>query len=69
MAINEKMKWPTDKPRYDKNYLKLYGKQCPVCDGDEIILDYNNPPSYITCFECGGIGYVRANSDNSEKKK
>jgi len=25
MTINEKMKWPTDKARYDKNYLKIFG--------------------------------------------
>lgn len=24
MAINEKMKWPTDKDRYDRNYQKIF---------------------------------------------
>ena len=60
MAINEKQKWPTDKPRYDKNYLRLYGKPCPVCTGRQEVL---------ACWKCGGIGYEVANSDNSEKKK
>lgn len=32
-AINEKMKWPTDKSRYDKNYLKIFGeKEMNTCD-------------------------------------
>lgn len=25
MVINEKMKWPTDKDKYDKNYQKIFG--------------------------------------------
>ncbi len=55
MAINEKMKWPTDKPKYDKNYLRLYGEKCPVCNRAHV--------AWIAlCPKCNGIGYV-------EKKK
>ena len=44
MAINEKMKWPTDKDKYDKNYERIFGstktlickyckeKGCPACN-------------------------------------
>ena len=32
-ANPEAMKWPTDKPRYDKNYLRLYGIICKHCKG------------------------------------
>lgn len=33
MAINEKQKYPTDKARYDKNYIRAYGIVCKDCDG------------------------------------
>lgn len=32
MAINETQKWPTDKARYDKNYLKSFGMRCKNCN-------------------------------------
>lgn len=47
MAINEKMKWPTDKAKYDRNYLRLYGKRCLLCKGYK---DF--------CEKCNGIGWV-----------
>lgn len=28
MAINEAQKWPTNKPRYDAEYLRIYGEKC-----------------------------------------
>jgi len=56
MTINEKMKWPADKPKYDKNYLRLYGKPCPHCGG------VGGKVGMYPCDNCKGLGYV-------EKKK
>ena len=33
MTINEIQKWPTDKVKYDKNYIRLYGIVCKYCKG------------------------------------
>ena len=52
-ANPESIKWPTDKPRYDKNYLRLYGKQCPICGGRGV---YEGTET--TCVNCNGLGYV-----------
>ena len=57
MAINEKMKWPTDKPRYDKNYLRLYGKKCPICGGKARRVLHRNG-GWVTCPKCKGLGKV-----------
>ena len=43
--INEFPKWPTDKPRYDKNWIMIFGKICPDCNG-------------VGCSECKGLGKV-----------
>jgi len=59
MAINEKQKWPTDKRKYDKNYLRLYGEKCPVCGGT----GGGAAAGWMHCCpKCKGLGYV-------EKKK
>ena len=31
MAINEKMKWPTDKDKYDKHYQRAFDKNIIIC--------------------------------------
>jgi len=66
MAINEKMKWPTNKERYDKNYLRLFGEKCLTCGGTgqvgEEIIQYGRSMGFKECPKCNGIGYV-------EKKK
>ena len=51
--INEFQKWPTDKTKYDKNYLRLYGKLCFECNGYGYVEDNK------TCDNCKGIGYVK----------
>lgn len=33
MVINEKQKWPTNKARYDKNWIKIFGLVCEYCKG------------------------------------
>ena len=58
MAINEKMKWPTDKAKYDKNYLRLYGKVCPICNGKAKGVPHKDG-GWVTCPECSGLGKVK----------
>ena len=53
-ANPEGIKWPTDKTRYDKNYLRLYGRFCPVCKGHSGTIWDSSPP----CLRCKGLGYV-----------
>ena len=48
------MKWPSDKRKYDRNYLRWAGKICPKCkDKGE-----NKPAKDGGCPECDGLGYV-----------
>jgi len=51
--VSERQKYPTDKAKYDKEYLRLFGKQCPVCGGWGV---YEGTET--TCENCGGCGYV-----------
>ena len=46
-----------DKARYDKNYLRLYGKRCPMCMGNIRGIPHNKG-GWITCPKCNGYGYV-----------
>jgi len=57
--INEHQKWPTDKRRYDRNYLRYHGKVCPKCNGQG---HQAKNKRFVTCLFCDGLGYV-------EKKK
>lgn len=51
-ANPEGIKWPTDKAKYDKNYLKLYGEPCHHCGG------VGGKVGMYSCEKCNGIGYV-----------
>lgn len=44
----EGIKWPTDKAKYDKNYIKIFGRKCPKCLG----------LGYIKCDKCNGLGRI-----------
>lgn len=50
---SEAQKWPTDKNKYDKEYLRIYGKECPRCKGLGII----PTDTRFKCPDCNGIGY------------
>jgi len=57
-ANKEFQKYPTDKRKWDRNYLKIFGIKCPKCKGTGMIPggqcdDY--------CRFCNGIGYVEKN--------
>jgi len=56
-ANPEGMKWPTDKPRYDKNYLRLFGKKCPLCNGKARGIPAKGG-GWTTCPKCWGLGKV-----------
>jgi len=56
--INEHQKWPTDKRRYDRNYLRMFGKKCPKCNGDGVTRRHEQPPYIRECTLCNGLGYV-----------
>jgi len=52
--INEKQKWPSDKRRYDGNYLRMFGMVCPDCGGN----GYHEEMNGEKCKRCYGLGYV-----------
>jgi len=61
MTINEKMKWPTDKAKYDANYLRIFSEKCDACDGRGYYED--KPPNMkkkvrTTCIICNGTGFI-----------
>jgi len=57
-ANPEGIKWPSDKKRYDKNYLRLFGKLCPLCKGKSRRVSAKYGAEWSTCTKCNGIGYV-----------
>jgi len=48
MAINEAQKWPTDKARYDVNYLRIFGEKC-MCDDKGYYVDNGIKTKCILC--------------------
>ena len=55
--INEFQRWPTDKDKYDKNYLRLFGIKCSQCDGSGILTYDSKLKKIIECGTCKGLGY------------
>ena len=52
----EAMKWPSNKKQYDINYLRIFGKKCPICKctgGSGALRKW-----ICCCSRCDGIGYV-----------
>lgn len=41
-----------EKRNFDRNYLRLYGEECPVCFGGKL---------EGKCLGCDGLGYVERN--------
>jgi len=56
--INEKMKWPENKERYDRNYDIIFGEKCDVCKGKGFLEDEDMRGKIVktTCIICGGSG-------------
>jgi DnaJ-class molecular chaperone len=50
---------PINKERYDRNYLRIYGKICPACNGiGKVQFNHSSCRDMIICNYCGGVGYV-----------
>lgn len=61
MTINESQKWPTDKIKYDRNYLRAHGKPCIACDTRGWFEDKvpgMKKKVKTTCIICQGLGYI-----------
>lgn len=70
MTINEAMKWPTDKARYDANYLRIYGEQCDACKGRGYYKDKvpgMKKKVKTTCIICDGAGYIKKPENEREQ--
>ena len=46
---------PVDRKKYDRNYLRLYGKVCPECNG---VGRFPSMMTFWDCERCKGLGYV-----------
>ena len=55
MGISEFQKWPTDKKKWDRNWLRIFGKKCWFCKGKGYL---ENDEKCIPCKVCGCIGYT-----------
>jgi DnaJ-class molecular chaperone len=63
--INEHQKWPTNKRKYDQEYLRVFGQVCPKCNGNTMGKDeLGLPDPELVCNKCNGLGYVE-----KDKKK
>jgi len=72
MTINEKIKWPTDKARYDANYLRIFGERCDVCKGKgyhEDKVPNMKKKVKTTCILCQGLGYIEKENNPANKLK
>ena len=53
MVINEFQKYPTDKKKFDKNWIRAFGVKCIHCKGNGII---PVGQCFVTCPKCKGTG-------------
>jgi len=58
MTINEFQKYPTDKKKWDKNWLRIFGVKCPVCMGWGIQSNTIDTENEQKCPKCNGNGFV-----------
>jgi len=52
---------PVDKARYDRNYLYIFGSECPRCGGDgawHSLVGWAQINPVVKCPYCNGIGYI-----------
>lgn len=63
MVINEFQKYPTDKKKFDKNWIRAFGVKCKRCKGSGWIDEYDEELGAsigvkFYCPKCNGIGKV-----------
>lgn len=63
MTISEYQKYPTDKKKFDRNWIKIFGVKCKRCRGSGWLPEYDpelgaeQGVEYI-CPKCKGIGKI-----------
>jgi len=67
--INEFQKWPSDKKKFDREFLRLYGNKCSKCNGTGEIRDciLYDDWEFHKCPFCNGIGYIEKPRKNHEQ--
>lgn len=58
MSTNEYQKYPTDKKKYDKEYLRVFGIKCLFCNGRGWVYEDETVDTKTDCPICHGIGYI-----------
>lgn len=59
--MSEFQKYPTDKKKFDANWLRIFGKKCKRCGGDgswHSVMGFTKIIDIVKCPECDGFGYV-----------
>jgi hypothetical protein len=51
--INEFQKYPTDKQKFDENYMRVFGVRCTRCNPKGLANGKRD------CLKCGGLGWVK----------
>lgn len=62
----ESQKYPTDKKKFDKNWIRIFGKKCFMCRGTGYKEEHDPELGAlqgvkILCPNCKGIGKVEKN--------
>lgn len=65
--MSEFQKYPSDKKKFDKNWVRIFGERCPECLGTGVVDDTKHSVELgididKECPRCNGVGKV-------EKKK
>ena len=50
---------PINKQKYDKNYLRIFGKKCRDCNGTGVARCEDLKKNKYSCQTCNGIGYIK----------
>ena len=60
----EALKWPSNKDKYDREYLRIFGIKCTHCNGTGWIKEHDPEIGALQgveyyCPYCNGIGYIK----------
>jgi hypothetical protein len=58
---------PVKKPKYDRNYLRVFGDICECCNGVGAMVSYDDDgiPTAFLCPECNGYQFVEKSHDRT----